>query len=274
MKNPMDTATGHEPDSSFTCPNCGTGARGKACHGCGQPRIGPDDLRVKHALQVAREEVFHLDGKLIRTLKLLFIQPGQLTVDYLDGRRKRHLKPVQLYLFCLAVYFICHTYGLLRLPYLVAQAKQGPLIQMTTEKARRGGQTLDQFLEERDILFQETLKISYIIMDLAIFGPALFLLFRKQRPYLAQHLVMVLHFNSFVYLFGIIPVGISRLTGESLLLGLLNLGCINTYFFLAIRRVYGQGIVPSILKMAGLMFFNVLASLVCIGIAMIVALFT
>ena len=51
-------------------------------------------------------DYFHYDGKFWTTLKLLMFYPGKLSTMYLQGKRASYLKPVQLYIFISAVFFI------------------------------------------------------------------------------------------------------------------------------------------------------------------------
>jgi Protein of unknown function (DUF3667) len=46
------------------------------------------------------------DGKLATTLRLLVTRPGQLTIDFLDGKRARYITPLRLYLSVSLVYFL------------------------------------------------------------------------------------------------------------------------------------------------------------------------
>jgi hypothetical protein len=55
------------------------------------------DLR-RFLLTHVVHEVFDLDGKLARTLQVVFTQPGRLAADYVAGRRKPFVSPLRLYL--------------------------------------------------------------------------------------------------------------------------------------------------------------------------------
>ena len=46
----------------------------------------------------AFEDISHLDGRVWRTLIGLCLRPGQVTADYLQGRRAHYLPPLRLYL--------------------------------------------------------------------------------------------------------------------------------------------------------------------------------
>jgi len=85
--------------TSYTCPNCGAAAAGKACQACGQRRIRADEMSLRHVAGTLMAETQELDGRLPRTLLNLLFHLGRLTVDCLDGRRQRHIRPIPL---CLA----------------------------------------------------------------------------------------------------------------------------------------------------------------------------
>ncbi len=67
------------------------------CPGCGQEvRFKPPS--VGEFLQQFGGAYLSTEGALWRTLKLLFTQPGELTKQYLNGRRKHYVLPLRLYL--------------------------------------------------------------------------------------------------------------------------------------------------------------------------------
>ncbi|NLI48231.1 MAG: DUF3667 domain-containing protein [Acidobacteria bacterium] len=84
---------------AVTCLNCKAAAVGQACQACGQKRIPPDATSLRHVAGTLVAETQELDGRLPRTLLNLLFHLGRLTVDCLDGRRQRHIRPIPL---CLA----------------------------------------------------------------------------------------------------------------------------------------------------------------------------
>ena len=82
------------------CPNCGVPfavPRPKFCPGCGQEStVRPPKLG--EFLQQFGGAYFATEGALWRTLKLLLLKPGELTRQYLAGRRKHYVLPLRLYL--------------------------------------------------------------------------------------------------------------------------------------------------------------------------------
>ena len=93
----MKAALGHERAS---CANCGAAfvpERRAFCPECGQEtEIQPP--RVMEFLQQFGGAYLSTEGALWRTLKLLLLKPGELTVQYLRGRRKHYVLPLRLYL--------------------------------------------------------------------------------------------------------------------------------------------------------------------------------
>jgi hypothetical protein len=87
------------------CDNCGASVPGRYCGNCGQ-RLEPPLHTLWHFTKVATEDVTHTDSRLWRTLWTLLFRPGQLTVEFLAGRRARYLPPVRLYLVLSVVFFV------------------------------------------------------------------------------------------------------------------------------------------------------------------------
>ena len=58
----------------------------------------------------AYNELIGWDGKFAATLRALIARPGELTREFLEGRRTRYVSPVRLYLMCSLVYFIAAAF--------------------------------------------------------------------------------------------------------------------------------------------------------------------
>ena len=87
------------------CLNCGTELRGQYCGNCGQRARGRL-ISLWELLQDAFGDLFELDSRLWRTLIPLLVRPGQLTRDYLEGRRARYMPPFRMYLVLSLIFFV------------------------------------------------------------------------------------------------------------------------------------------------------------------------
>ncbi|AMR25469.1 hypothetical protein A0257_22515 (plasmid) [Hymenobacter psoromatis] len=73
------------------------------------PRCGQQNHAVRigfgHVAEEFLEGVFHFDGKVFRTLRLLLFRPGELTRRFLAGHRVPYVPPIRLYVFISFVFF-------------------------------------------------------------------------------------------------------------------------------------------------------------------------
>jgi Protein of unknown function (DUF3667) len=99
-----------EPDAgegggpvSRKCLNCSTELMGAHCHACGQKG---NVHRTLHAFgHDFLHSVLHFDGKIWRTLPMLFWRPGDLTRRYIHGERAKFVSPLALFLFSVFLTF-------------------------------------------------------------------------------------------------------------------------------------------------------------------------
>lgn len=77
------------------CANCGAALAGEYCHDCGQYAHNPLSS-FRHAVEDVFESFWHLDGRIFRTLRLLFV-PGRVAREYLAGHRVRYIPPLRLF---------------------------------------------------------------------------------------------------------------------------------------------------------------------------------
>ena len=94
-----------EPKPVEVCLNCGTALGGQYCGNCGQ-RAASRLISVWELLKDAFGDLLELDSRLWRTLIPLAVRPGQLTLDYLEGRRARFMPPFRMYLVLSIVFFL------------------------------------------------------------------------------------------------------------------------------------------------------------------------
>lgn len=92
---------GHTHETA--CLNCGTPLAGHFCHACGQAaHVHRSLMAFVHDIA---HGVFHFEGKIWRTIPALMLRPGQLTRDYIEGRRVRYVSPIALFLFSVFLLF-------------------------------------------------------------------------------------------------------------------------------------------------------------------------
>jgi hypothetical protein len=60
---------------------------------------------VRQFVHELMDQYVAVEGKLGRTLRVLISRPGQLTLDYIEGRRQRYVRPLKLYVSISVVFF-------------------------------------------------------------------------------------------------------------------------------------------------------------------------
>lgn len=86
------------------CTDCGSELVGRFCHTCGQPAHLHRSLL--HLAEEFLHGVLHFDGRVWRTLPLLFLRPGKLTREWVHGKRTRYVSPLAMFLFSVFITFM------------------------------------------------------------------------------------------------------------------------------------------------------------------------
>lgn len=91
----MEAASALEANSS--CKNCGEFLHGEFCSACGQRHI-PKRLSAKELVINAFFSLIDIDSKILRTIRELTINPGQVALNYISGRRFSYVNPIKYFL--------------------------------------------------------------------------------------------------------------------------------------------------------------------------------
>ncbi len=96
------------PYDFIICPNCGETEVGKFCPNCGQSNKDYN----KPVKEIAGDllDSINLDIRLLNTIIPFFTKPGFLTEEYFNGRRKRYVPPMRMYMFVSIIFFFLVQY--------------------------------------------------------------------------------------------------------------------------------------------------------------------
>ena len=87
------------------CKNCDAVLLGRFCVNCSQA-ANVHVPTTKELLHEMLEGITHSDSRLWRTLTTLWFKPGQLTQEFVAGRRVAYLPPFRLYLILSIIFFL------------------------------------------------------------------------------------------------------------------------------------------------------------------------
>lgn len=124
-----------------TCLNCNYVVENKYCPNCGQENT--ETRQSFHYLFTHFiEDLTHYDGSFWKTIKGLLFKPGHLTKTYLEGKRKKFVPPVKLYIFISFVTFLLPS--LLPGPSLINFNERKAVEKPTSEKAEANTELKEQ----------------------------------------------------------------------------------------------------------------------------------
>ena len=263
------------PPAPQACCNCGHRfapdpalPRLNYCPACGQetdvraPRIG-------ELLQQFGGAYFSTEGAFWRTLKLLATKPGELTAQYLAGRRKHYVLPLRLFLtFSVVMLLTLRIAGKIETAefddpeVLAALPERFSSLQLELGLGSAGLENGEFYCEglppwlcariqkklegdTRQVVLQMQ-KVGERVANhagttvfalLPGFAAGLKLLFRRRRLHYTEHLVFALHLHAFWFAIAALAMAGALAVSEWVLLPLLVVG--PGYGLLALKRVYG-----------------------------------
>jgi hypothetical protein len=250
------------PDAG--CLNCGHGfgaVRPKYCPECGQEtNIRPP--RIGEFVQQLGGAYFSTEGALWRTVALLLFKPGELTRQYLAGRRRHYVLPLRLYLTIsvtvLLLLRLVATADMSSEHHDGAATLRPPQAQLSIGGGRAGLKDgvfscrdlpdwLCQRLKSRIDVDAKAMTAQFerfkerfvgnlgaaMFVLLPIFAVWLKLAYVNRRMRYTEHLVFALHLHAFWFLMvALFTTGIDAIIALAIL-------ALPVYSVLAARRVYG-----------------------------------
>ena len=269
------------------CLNCSATLTGPFCSHCGQRAI-PAYPTVHELASDAFHEVSGWDGRFMHTVRTMFRRPGQLTVDYLEGRRRSHIAPIRLYLVASLIYFLSAAASPDRSTGGVVEAGGVKIGVFTPDPSTRPGRVAEDVRAARkgDITdeerraalasidsappfirpiirkaiedpngFQRSIlgampRVMFVLLPLFA---GVIALFYRGRHY-PEHLYFVIHLHAFVFLALTMPelAKIAGLPVVEQVLGVTAVVWIAVYAVQSFRRVYGGSLGMTLAKGAGI----------------------
>lgn len=96
------------------CPNCETPLLNMEnyCPTCGQEN-NSKQASIKVLFNDFMGDYFVFDSRLFRSIVPLVLQPGRITIDYLNGKRQQFIPPIRVFLFLSFLYFgLSYIFGI------------------------------------------------------------------------------------------------------------------------------------------------------------------
>lgn len=255
------------------CLNCGhalAAPRPNFCPACGQETdVRPPTLGA--FLQQFGGAYLSTEGALWRSLKLLLLQPGELTRQYLAGRRKHYVLPLRLYLtISVVTLLLVRLLGGVEVDLAKVKGYDPKAATAITIANGRAGmkngkfycadlppwlcrqlkthvdldaagfqRQVDRFSER----FVANLSAAMFVL-LPSFALWLMLAYHNRRMRYTEHLVFALHLHAFWF------IALAFALPESAWLSAIAVIAMPVYAMLALKRVYGGRLWPRLVRAA------------------------
>jgi hypothetical protein len=190
------------------------------------------------------KETFDVDGRALRSVRTLFLQPGTLTREFLAGRRKAYTPPLRLYLVISISFFLVIAWA----------AGRGLLLDP--------GQTvqLDAANQAR-FMADELPRLMFILLPM--FALLLKLAFWKRFYF--DHIIFSIHLHSAAYVVLALMLPMEQVASEHwlpLVVQVALFAYFLAYLVIAVRRVYHSSwIVAAAKSLVILMGYMMLVSI-------------
>lgn len=237
------------------CPSCGAIRQARYCAECGERFLTSHDLELKHFLiKQLPEEFLHVDGKLPRTLRLLFTRPGALAKYYVEGMRQPFVGPLRIYI----VLFLLHAIVVLSINGLGASFPErvrefdsfGILSHLMSDRPDVNWQSPEVASRVRELSHWSG-ELATLLVFLLTAGFQKVIFYGLHRRYL-EHVVLALNVASFLLATLtvcelLIWAAIRNRYGglDAVLQTPIVLSALPIYWFFAIRHFYRLKILPS-----------------------------
>jgi len=185
------------------CVTCGAPMTGEFCAQCGERRADSHDLSLRNFLKDSLASVLNFDARGYRSIVHLVTRPGQLTADYVTGRRSNYLTPIQVFLVANVLFFISAAF----LPVVTFDTPLNAHLQHETFGPVAARMLREKFanfasidyarFETRFDYGADQQAKSLVILFAPMFAIAIALMRFVRKEPAGKHLVFAVHFVAF-----------------------------------------------------------------------------
>jgi uncharacterized protein DUF3667 len=182
-----------------TCKSCSTKVSSYYCSNCGEKVIDSSDRTIKYFLSDFVSLLTFADSKILRTLKLLIFNPGQLSSNYVDGVRVKYMRPLQIFflanLICFLFPVILAFNSSLHVQMnLTAYSKMAT--KLVEKKIIKEQISLEEYRSKYNSQSAKVAKLLIIFLAV-IYAFPLWLLYFKKKKFFTDHFLFGLEFLTY-----------------------------------------------------------------------------
>lgn len=265
------------------CKNCDTEFVGHFCPNCGQS-VRELDQPFNVLIIDLLGNMWAFDTRVVKTIKSLLVQPGQMALDYVAGKRARYMPPFRLYIFISFFFFLLLNISTSRVLKDDIKISKDSSIVIKGSSDTYDKQT-DKNISDKDVTkgkeilgninenkaYYTSRFISFLSWSLFILMPfysfLLWILFRKKQKHFLAHFIFSINQHAFLFLLFIILLSVNLIfpnkdiSPESWILLLYPI-----YVVIGARTLYKKSWISTTLRITLAHFIYLLIVTVAIGI--------
>ena len=213
------------PEEPGLCRSCGASLNGEYCSVCGEKQYVPGEHTVRHFLGDVLNAITFLDGKFIRTIKLMFRKPGVMSYLYVSGRRVPFIKPMSMFFIVNLIYFMfpmSDGFNSKLVTQMNYMPHSGIAERMVERRLKEEKKDLKSFTIEYETQSTNMAKMFMVLLVVYFSVPLWLINFRKSLSYF-DHLTVSLELMSMIIMISFIALvwlfyAIVKITGVTVLM--------------------------------------------------------
>ncbi|HYE53250.1 MAG TPA: DUF3667 domain-containing protein [Chitinophagaceae bacterium] len=196
--------------ADIQCRNCGNQFSGKYCNQCGEKVYTDHDKTFRHFAEEGFHFITHFDSKLLKTWWRVMTRPGVVSLDISNGIRKRHYKPLSLFIIGVIIYLLFPIFEGLNMPMAYHKNEMyGHFAEQMIEQKMAAKHLTEEQLGKK--FADKSPKFAKILLLVIIPLSAFVLqgLFFRRKKFFFDHATLAAELNTFYlyFTFLIIPLG-------------------------------------------------------------------
>ena len=184
---------------SRSCKCCGNGFQGRFCNRCGEKVIESHERSILNFLNGVLNAFTFLDGKFIKSLKMLVTRPGELSRNIGDGVRVPYMKMVSLFFLANFFYFffpLWDSFNSSLDTQMNSVRHSAQATRMVNERLVKENISMNVFREKYEAQSTNLSKLLLVLLAI-MFTLALMVVNYSRKVYFFDHLLFALEFYSF-----------------------------------------------------------------------------
>ncbi len=239
------------------CKNCKNSFKGSFCNNCGQKAIN-ERYTIKYLVNLILMS-FNIESGLLYTAKLLFINPGKLINEYLNGKTKCYYNPLK---YLLLVTGLSAIFSIWTGVFDAGVQNAHGLVDFDTEEAKFQMEYVNFIRKYLSFVSLFTIPFySYISK----------LIFKKKKQFYTEHLFINSYIIAqyslinilFIFIIFLIPMFLNIFYFFGTIMSII-------YYAYTLKSIYNIGFLNSLFKSLIIFIFGIISLIVFIIIIMII----